>query len=144
MPAAAASGALTGAKAARRWRTLAVGTVTAKGPVPAPLIDAAWKHHPPAIEACLGPVEPAPGRDSVRVVFDVEIDARGAVARAAAAVPPPFDAEADPLVSAAITCMESAVKSGLLLARPEHGKPTTARVEVLLAGALAKPDPGRL
>jgi hypothetical protein len=74
----------------------------------------------------------------VRIALDLEIDARGAVARVAARIPTPFDA------GGAAACVETAVKSGLLLTRPEHGKPTTARVEVLLAVGLAKLDSGRL
>jgi hypothetical protein len=125
-----------GVPSRRRWRMLAVATVAAKGPLPAPLIDAAWKHRPPSIEACLAAVEPAAGQDSVRLGFDVEIDARGAVTRVAARLPPPLDAAA----AGAGACMESAIKDGLAVARPEHGKATVARIEVLLSAGPATVD----
>src|SRR6185295_5597707 len=100
-------------------------TVAAHGPLPAPLIDAAWKHRPPPIEACLGAIEPLAGQDSVRVAFDVEIDAHGAIARIAAQLP-------SPLVGAR-ACVEEAIKRGLVVARPEHARTTAARIEALLA-----------
>src|SRR6185295_8595870 len=35
------------------WRVIASGTVLASGPVPAPLIDAAWRDRPQILDGCL-------------------------------------------------------------------------------------------
>lgn len=117
------------------WRILALATVASKGPIPAPLLDAALKLRPLALPACLSAFTPPRGRQSVRVVLDVELDASGAAVRATAKLPSPYDGG-----GAAARCMEQAVTSGLRLTRPAHARPTSARVEVLLANG----DSGRL
>jgi tetratricopeptide (TPR) repeat protein len=127
-PGAAAAGAAERpAPTRRRWRVVAVATVLAQGPILAPEIDATLKQRPPAWEDCFAPFPPPRGHDTVRFAVEVEIDARGTVTRAAAKLPAPYDA------GAVGACVEAALRSRLVVARPVHARATTARVEVLLA-----------
>jgi tetratricopeptide (TPR) repeat protein len=120
--------------ARRRWRVLAMATISSNGPLPAPLIDAAWKERPPPIEECLAAASPPAGHGTVRALLELDIDARGLVERASVKLPPVVDD------GVAGPCMEAAVKVGLSVAMPAHARPTSARIEVLLANG----DSGRL
>ncbi len=110
-----------------RWRTVATATVSSQGPLAAPVIDAALKQRPPPWDECFADAAPSRGHDTVRFVVEAELDARGAVTRATARLPPPFD------VGATGRCVESALSSSLTVTPPAHAKPTVARIEVLLA-----------
>jgi hypothetical protein len=61
----------------------------------------------------------------VRVVLEIELDTGGRVTAVIARVPPALGAELG-------RCLESAVKSGLVVPRPTHPRPTSARMELLL------------
>jgi hypothetical protein len=91
------------------------------------VIDAALRQRPPPWDECFGDAAPSRGHDTVRFVVEAELDARGAVTRATARLPPPFD------VGATGRCVESALRSSLAVTPPAHAKPTVARIEVLLA-----------
>ncbi len=110
-----------------RWRAVAFATAVAQGPIAAPVIDAALKRSPPPWGDCFADVAPARGHDTVRFVVELELDAHGAVARATAKLPAPFDA------GSIGQCVEVALQAGLVVTAPAHAKPTSARVEVLLA-----------
>jgi tetratricopeptide (TPR) repeat protein len=110
-----------------RWRAVAFATAVAQGPIAAPVIDAALKRSPPPWGDCFADVAPARGHDTARFVVELELDAHGAVARATAKLPAPFDA------GSIGRCVEVALQGGLMVAAPAHAKPTSARVEVLLA-----------
>ena len=135
-PARAHLAALQAYRQRRSGRTafhvVATATVHASGPIPAPLIDAAWRRHPDLIDACAARLPPLPGREPLRITLEIEIDARGALTRAA--VPRPQD-----LDRAFVACVESAVKDGLVVSALTATTPATrprstlARLELLLA-----------
>jgi tetratricopeptide (TPR) repeat protein len=110
-----------------RWRLVAIATVSAQGPLAAPVIDAALKQRPPPWDECFVDAAPARGHDTVRFVVEAELDAHGAVTHATARLPPPFDA------GAAGRCVEAALRTSLTVTPPAHARPTIARIEVLLA-----------
>ncbi len=110
-----------------RWRAVATATVSAQGPLAAPVIDAALKQRAPPWDECFGDAAPSRGHDTVRFFVEAELDARGAVTRATARMPPPFDA------GATGRCVEAALRSSLTVTPPAHAKPTVVRIEVLLA-----------
>jgi tetratricopeptide (TPR) repeat protein len=110
-----------------RWRTAATATVSSQGPLAAPVIDAALRQRPPPWDECFSDAAPSRGHDTVRFVVEVELDARGAVTRATAHLPPPLDA------GATGRCVEAAVRTSLTVTPPAHARPTSARIEVLLA-----------
>jgi hypothetical protein len=117
------------APAASALRVVAAGTVLASGPIPAPLVDAAWRARPGLLDQCLddgvraGALAP---RASFRFALEIEIDARGAVTAAAAKSSAPLDA-------AFARCAEAAVRAGLRTARPQTARATRARVDLLVA-----------
>ena len=116
-----------------RWRVLAVATVRANGPIAAPMIDAALRQRPPAWDDCLAAFPAPRGHDTVRLVIELELDANGAVSRAAVGWPPAQLQAGAPGARAAGACIEAGLKDRLIVAKPAHGKATSARVEVLLA-----------
>jgi tetratricopeptide (TPR) repeat protein len=116
-------------------RVLAAGTVLASGPVPAPLVDAAWRERPQLLDACLDQAPAAARavaageRSTIRLALELEIDARGSVARATAKAPPPLD-------EAFARCAEAAVKAGLRVPPPgPRSKLTRARMELVIGVA---------
>ena len=115
---------------------VAAGTVLASGPVPAPLVDAAWRERPRLVDDCLdaavraGRLAP---RDGFRFAVELELDARGVVTEAVVKAAAPLDA-------AFSRCVETAVRAGLRVPRPRRAHPTHARVELLVG--LASGDAG--
>ncbi|HTA20745.1 MAG TPA: tetratricopeptide repeat protein, partial [Polyangia bacterium] len=109
-------------------RVVAAGTVLASGPVPAPLVDAAWRARPRLVDDCLaegvGAGRLAP-RDGFRFAVELALDATGAVADATVKSTAPLDAVFS-------RCVESAVRVGLRVPRPRRARPTRARVEILV------------
>ncbi len=109
------------------WHAVATATVSSQGPLAAPVIDAALKQRPPPWDACFVDAMPSRGHDTVRFVVEAEFDTRGAVTRATAHLPPPFDA------GATSRCVAAALQGSLTVPPPAHARPTNARIEVLLA-----------
>jgi len=103
----------------------ASATVASHGPVPAPMIDAAWRRRPDLLDDCLQRMPEVAGRQPVRVALEIEIDTGGRVTAVIARLPPALGGELG-------RCLESAVKSGLVVPRPTHPRPTSARMELLL------------
>jgi tetratricopeptide (TPR) repeat protein len=114
-------------------RVVAAGTVMASGPIPAPLVDAAWRAHPRLVEDCLddavsrGVLAP---RDSLRIALELVIDARGTVTEASVKSPPDLDA-------ALARCAERSLRENLTVPRPQRPKDTRVRLELLVG-----PEPG--
>jgi tetratricopeptide (TPR) repeat protein len=108
-----------------RFRVLAAATVHAEGPIPAPLVDASWKGRARELEACFADVPRPDGRDSARIVVELAVDGRGEVERVAVTLPDAWR----PLAP----CVEARVRRALRLPRPAQARPTTARLEVVLA-----------
>jgi tetratricopeptide (TPR) repeat protein len=112
-------------------RVLAAGTVLASGPVPAPLVDAAWREHPRLVDDCLadgvraGVLAP---RDGFRFVVELALDAHGVVTEAVAKAP----ATVDPSFA---RCVEAAVRATLRVPSPRQPRVTRARVELLVGVA---------
>src|SRR6185369_8850223 len=102
----------------------------------APLIDAAWRDRPQILDGCLdvaasaAAAGPTPARATVRFAIEIEIDARGAVTHAVAKAPPPLD-------GAFARCAEAAVRDGLRVPPPGRGRPTHARMELVVASGEA-------
>lgn len=109
-------------------RVVAAGTVLASGPVPAPLVDAAWRERPRLVDDCLaegvGAGRLAP-RDGFRFAVELALDARGAVVDATVKSTAPLDAVFS-------RCVETAVRASLRVPRPRRARPTRARVEILV------------
>jgi tetratricopeptide (TPR) repeat protein len=109
-------------------RVVAVGTVLARGPVPAPLVDAAWRERPHLVDDCLseavGAGRLAP-RAGFRFAVELELDAAGAVADATIEAAAPLDAVFS-------RCVQAAVRVGLRVPRPRRARPTRVRVEILV------------
>jgi tetratricopeptide (TPR) repeat protein len=109
-------------------RIVATGTVLARGGVPAPLVDAAFRAQPRLLDACLDRAPATGVRDSVRVAVELDLDGHGAVTRATVKAPAPLDA-------GFARCAEAAIKDGLRVSRPPRPRPSHARVEMILAVA---------
>jgi tetratricopeptide (TPR) repeat protein len=124
------------ARRAPALRVVAAGTVLADGPIPAPLVDAAWRARPELLDACLaegvaaGALAP---REGFRLVLELVLDARGVVAEASVKGPAALDASF-------ARCAEAAVRAGLRVQRPRRDRSTRARLELLIA--LANPEAG--
>jgi tetratricopeptide (TPR) repeat protein len=119
-----------------RLRVLAAGTVLASGPVPAPLVDAAWRERPRLVDDCLAEgvrLGTLQSRDSFRFAVELTFDAGGAVTEAVAKTPASVDASF-------ARCVEVAVRGGLRVPRPRVAHATRARLELLVG--LATGDAG--
>ncbi|HEY2899146.1 MAG TPA: tetratricopeptide repeat protein [Polyangia bacterium] len=109
------------------------GTATtyASGPIPAPLIDVAWRHRPNLLDECLARLSVPPPHEPLRIALDLELDGRGNLTRAT--VPRPSNLDPD-----FVGCVEERVKGGLVVSAPTmppsaRPRPTLARVELLFA-----------
>jgi tetratricopeptide (TPR) repeat protein len=112
-------------------RVVAAGTVLADGPVPAPLVDAAWRGRADLLDACLAEAAAAdalPSREGLRLAFELTIDARGVVTEAVAKAPAALDATF-------ARCAEAALRDGLRVPPPRRARPTHARLELLVGVA---------
>jgi tetratricopeptide (TPR) repeat protein len=115
-------------------RVVASGTVLASGPVPAPLVDAAWRARPHLLDDCLAEAVRSgslPPRDGFRLALELELDARGVVTEVVVKAPTFVDETFS-------RCAEAAVRGGLRVPRPRQARPTRARLELLVA--LASPS----
>jgi tetratricopeptide (TPR) repeat protein len=124
------------ARVAPALRIVAAGTVLADGPIPAPLVDAAWREHPALLDDCLGEAVRtgalAP-REGFRLALELTIDPRGIVTGAVVKAPASLDASF-------ARCVEGAVRGGLRVPRPRRARSTRARLELLVG--LASNDAG--
>jgi tetratricopeptide (TPR) repeat protein len=114
--------------AAPALRVVAAGTVQADGPIPAPLVDAAWRGRPDLLDGCLAEAVSAGAlapRETLRLALELTLDAAGAVTEAAVKGPPTLDASF-------ARCAESALRAGLRVPRPRRARPTRVRLEVLI------------
>lgn len=129
---------------ARGMRVVREVTLSAEGPLPAPLIDAAWRLQPRLLDACLADVPlvevavpPRRPAESARAPFprapvearlrlDVTFDGTGRVQAATVDTAVRLPAEAVP-------CITAALRERLRPPRPARQKPTRAHIEVVLA-----------
>jgi tetratricopeptide (TPR) repeat protein len=106
------------------WRVVAAATVKAEGPLPAPLIDAAWKSQPRLLDPCFEGAAPL-AASTIRLGIDLVIDGKGALTKVTASPPPEW--------KEVPACLEDRLRGGLRLPRPSRPAATSARIELVLA-----------
>jgi len=116
----------------RHASVVAAATVRADGPLPAPLIDAAWRSRPRLLEPCMGMV-PDSAPATLRLSLSLTIDGRGALRRVALDLGPDVGFGVSPGWRGFETCVLRRVKSGLRIVRPARQAVTSARLELVLA-----------
>jgi hypothetical protein len=128
----AASGADAPAAQPRHGTVVASATVDARGPLPAPLIDAAWKSHPRLLEPCMARLPPNAPR-ILRVPLLLEIDGKGISRRARVQLGEDSDFGLSNDWRDFAACVERRVEAGLHTVRPSDMRRTSARIELVLA-----------
>ncbi|MGC9985662.1 MAG: tetratricopeptide repeat protein [Polyangia bacterium] len=136
----AAAGAEDPPRPHRRARVAAAATVRAEGPLPAPLIDAAWRSRPRLIEPCMDAV-PDSAPSTLRLALSLEIDARGVLRQVAVEMGGDVGYGLSPDWRGFAACVSRRVKSGLRVARPTRHSVTSARLEIVLAIRRQEADP---
>jgi tetratricopeptide (TPR) repeat protein len=126
------AGGAPATSSAPRLRVLAAGTVSSQGPIPAPLVDAAWRERRGLLDGCLEEAARAgtlPARSGVRLALELDLDPRGLVTGVDVRAAPPFaEVAAGPFAR----CVEGALRAGLRVPRPQTPRPTRARLELLI------------
>lgn len=107
------------------WRVVATATLRADGPLPAPLIDAAWKGQAQGLEECLTGLSAPSGAATVRMALEVQLSALGTVDSVTPLVPDSW--------KSAVSCLSAQCKAILRVPRPSRPARTLARLEVVLA-----------
>jgi tetratricopeptide (TPR) repeat protein len=105
-------------------RVIAHGTVLATGGIPAPLIDAAWRDQLSILDECLDGVR-LTSHATLRIALEMDVDARGKLARVIVKAPAPFDERF-------AHCVESVTKQRLRFSVPAPGRTTSARTEMVV------------
>jgi len=136
----AAAGAEEPPRRPRRARVVAAVTVQADGPLPAPLIDAAWRSRPRLIEPCMDAV-PDSAPSTLRMSLSLEIDARGIMRQVAVELGSDVGFGVSPAWRGFEACVSRRVKSGLRVARPTRQAVTSARLKIVLAIRRQDADP---
>ena len=136
----AAAGAEEPPRPPRRARVVAAATVQSEGPLPAPLIDAAWRSRPRLLQPCMDAV-PDSAPNTLRVALSLEIDARGVLRQVAVELGPEVGFGVSPAWLDFEACVSRRVKSGLRVARPTRHSVTSARLEIVLAIRRQDADP---
>jgi tetratricopeptide (TPR) repeat protein len=136
----AAAGAEDPPRPPRRARVVAAATVRADGPLPAPLIDAAWRSRPRLLDPCLGAV-PDSAPSTLRMSLSLEIDARGVLRQVAVELGGDAGYGFSPAWRGFAACVSRRVKSGLRVTRPTRQSVTSARLEIVLAIRRQEADP---
>jgi tetratricopeptide (TPR) repeat protein len=126
------SGADAPAPEPRLGAVVAAATTDARGPLPAPLIDAAWKSRPRLLEPCMVELPPRAPR-ILRVPLLLEIDGKGVSRRAQVQLGESADFGLPSDWRAFAACVERRVVAGLRTVRPGNMRRTSARVELVLA-----------
>jgi hypothetical protein len=111
------------------YRVAAMATLRASGALPAPLIDAAWRSRPGMVEPCIE--DPPPGVRATagaafRISIDVAIDGKGHVTAVKVEGAPSEWRSLAP-------CLQTRITAGLRSVKPEGARPTSARIELVLA-----------
>ena len=128
----AAAGAEDPPPTPRRARVVAAVTVQSEGPLPAPLIDAAWRSRPRLLQPCLDAV-PASAPNTLRMSLSLEIDARGVLRQVAVKLGSDVGFGVSSAWRGFAACVSRRVKSGLQVAPPTRHSVTSARLEIVLA-----------
>jgi len=108
----------------RRWRVVAAATTESEGPIPAPMLDAAWKGQRRLFEPCIEEAPPL-STQTVRVHIDLALDGRGVLTKVTAKTPPAWPEAA--------TCLEDSIRRGVRFPKPTRPAPTTARLELVVS-----------
>ena len=108
----------------RRWRLVAAATAESEGPIPAPMLDAAWKGQRRLFEPCFEEA-PALADPTVRLSIDLRLDGRGVLTKVAAKVPPEWPEAA--------SCLEDRLRRGVRFPRPSRPEPTRAQLELVVS-----------
>ena len=124
----------------RRAQVVAAATVQSEGPLPAPLIDAAWRSRPRLLQPCLDAV-PDSAPNTLRMSLSLEIDARGVLRQVAVELGRDVGFGVSPAWLDFAACVSRRVKSGLRVARPTRQAVTSARLEIVLAIGRQDADP---
>jgi hypothetical protein len=119
---------------------VAAATVQSEGPLPAPLIDAAWRSRPRLLQPCMDAV-PDSAPNTLRVSLSLEIDARGVLRQVAVELGRDVGFGVSPAWLDFAACVSRRVKSGLRVARPTRQAVTSARLEIVLAIGRQDADP---
>ena len=136
----AAAGAENPPHPPRRARVVAAATVRAEGPLPAPLIDAAWRSRPHLLDPCMDAV-PDSAPSTLRMSLSLEIDARGILRQVAVELGGDVGYGLSPAWRGFAACVSRRVKSGLRVTRPTRQAVTSARLEIVLAIRRQEADP---
>ncbi len=128
----AASGADVPLAHLRHGTVVASATADARGPLPAPLIDAAWKSRPRLLEPCMAQL-PADAPRILRVPLLLEIDGNGIPHRAEVQMDVSVDFGLSSDWRPFAACVERRVATGLRTVRPSNMRRTSARIELVLA-----------
>lgn len=113
-------------------RVLAVATVEAQGPLPAPLIDAAWKARPRLLDDCLSDL-PADAPRVLRVPIAIDIDGRGVPRRSVVQLGGQADFGVSGDWRGFAACVEKRIETGFRTVRAANMRRTSARLELVLA-----------
>ena len=108
----------------RRWRLVAAATTETDGPIPAPLLDAAWKGQRRLFEPCFEEAPPL-GTNTTRLTIDLRLDGRGVLTRVTAKAPPEWPETA--------ACLEDRLRRGVRFPRPTRPEPTRAQLELVVS-----------
>ena len=116
----------------RKGRVVAEATVDAQGPLPAPLIDAAWKSRPRLLDPCVAELPQGAPR-IMRLALSLEIDGQGVPRRAKVelGLDAAFGVRSDWHKLA--ICVEKRVEAGLRTVHAANKRRTSARIELVLA-----------
>jgi tetratricopeptide (TPR) repeat protein len=136
----AAAGAEEPPRPPRRARVVAAATVRADGPLPAPLIDAAWHSRPRLLEPCMDAI-PDSAPSTLRMSLSLEIDGRGVLRQVVVELGQDVGFGVSPAWRGFAACVSRWVKSGLRVTRPTRQSVTSARLEIVLAIRRQDADP---
>ena len=108
----------------KRWKLVAAATTESEGPIPAPMLDAAWKGQRRLFEPCIEEA-PALPTQTVRVHIDLKLDGRGVLTK--------VDAKTPAAWPEAASCLEDRIRGGVRFPKPTRPAPTTARLELVVS-----------
>jgi len=128
----AAAGADVPSESARRGTVVAAATLEAHGPLPAPLIDAAWRSRPRLLEPCMAEV-PRHVTRVLRLPLLLEIDGKGIPRRVQVQVGAAGDFGLAGDWRVFTTCVEKRVLAGLRTVVPGNMRRTSVRIELVVA-----------
>jgi hypothetical protein len=127
-----ASGAEAPVAKPQQGRVAALATLSSQGPIPAPMIDAAWRSQRRLLHACLSDL-PGDAPRVVRLSLVLDIDGGGRVRSARVKLDGEVGFGLSDAWRSFIACVEKRVEGGLRLPKPSNMRRTSAWVELVLA-----------